>query len=89
MQGRDLFGVVVRTGGVFLIGRGVFDLAHLIGKLLDIYVGGSPSAPAYAFGMAAYLIPGLLLLFCADRVVACAYREKQSGISSGREVSNG
>ena len=89
MQGRDLFGVLVRTGGVLLIGRGFFDLVHLIGKLLDLYAGGSPSAPAYAFGMAAYLIPGLLLLFCADRVVACAYREKRPGVDSGRKVGNG
>jgi len=89
MQGRDLFGVLVRAGGVFLIGRGFFDLVHLIGKLLDLYVGGSPSAPAYAFGMAAYLIPGLLLLFCADRIVACAYRGENPGTSSGGEVGNG
>ena len=89
MQGRDLFGVLVRAGGVFLIGRGFFDLAHLIGKLLDIYVGGSPSAPAYAFGMAAYLIPGLILLFCAGRIVACAYRGEKPGIGSDREAGNG
>jgi hypothetical protein len=89
MQGRDLFGVLVRAGGVFLIGRGFFDLAHLIGKLLDIDAGGSPSAPGYAFGMAAYLIPGLLLLFCADRIVACAYRGEKPGISSGGQVGNG
>ena len=90
MQGRDLFGVLVRAGGVFLIGRGFFDLVHLIGRLLDITRGGSQySAPAVAFGMAAYLIPGLLLLFCADRIVACAYRDKRPGITSGGDAGNG
>jgi len=89
MQGRDLFGVLVRAGGVILIGLGFFDLVHLLGKLLDIDLGSRYSAPAVAVGMASYLIPGLLLLFCADRIVACAYRDKQPGSSSGRGVGNG
>jgi len=38
---------------------------------------------------APYLIPGLLLLFCADRIVACAYRGEKPGTSSGGEVGNG
>jgi hypothetical protein len=90
MQGRDLFGVLIRAGGVFLIGRGIFDLVHLIGRLLDIDRGGSQhSAPAFAFGMAAYVIAGLLLLFCADRIVACAYRGGKPGTSSSGEAGNG
>jgi hypothetical protein len=77
MQGRDLFGVLVRAGGVTLMTFAFFNLAHLIGRLLDIDLGSHYSAPGYAFAIAAYLVPGFILLFCADWIVTLTYRGKQ------------
>ena len=89
MQGRDLFGVLVRAGGLVLILRGLTDATQLIGKLIDLDMGGSRySASAYVLGMAVFFISGLILLLCADRIVAVAYR-KQPGADVGNTVRNG
>lgn len=89
MQGRELFGVLVRAGGVVLLLFAAFDLVHLIAKLLDIDLHSQYSAGAYVMGMVGYLIPGLLLLLRAEWIVALAYRERLPSIFSGRGVGNG
>lgn len=88
MQGRELFGVLVRAGGVVLVLFAVFDLVHVIAKLLDIDLHSQYSTGAYVMGVVAYLIPGLMLLLRADWVVAIAYRGKAPGIFSGRGVGS-
>jgi len=53
MQGRDCSAVLVRAGGVFLIGRGFFDSSSDTASC-SIIRGWFPFSAAYAFGMAAY-----------------------------------
>jgi hypothetical protein len=75
MQGRDLFGVLIRAGGVTLLIFAAFDLFHLFAKLLDIALPSTVSASADAIAMVWYLVLGLILLLRADWIVAGAYRE--------------
>jgi len=75
---------LVRAGGVFSHRPGFFDLVHLIGKLLDLY-GVVPLQRLPMHSGWPPTDPRFLLLFCADRIVACAYRGEKPGISSGGE----
>jgi len=88
MQGQDWLGVLVRAGGIVLVVFAGFDVFHLVCKLFDVAVPSTASATADALALAWYLIMGLILILCADRIVAVAYR-KRPGADVGNTVRNG
>ncbi len=72
MSGRNLFGVIVRTFGLFLILYGIYtvfyELVHFIGMPIQIHV---PPRTALSFA-GLYLVVGVVLIR-AEWVVRFAY----------------
>ena len=61
MNARELFGVAVRTIGLWLIANGVISMAAVL------------AAPQAIVGIAVYLIVGAILFFGAEGFVRTAY----------------
>jgi len=72
---KEVFGLLIRIGGGVSIYFAGSDLFYVFVKLLGwdmqsrLTLAGSVAATAY------FAVIGLLLLRCADRIVAFAYRE--------------
>jgi len=87
MQGRDLFGALVRAIGVYFIVRAAFDVFDAIAEVAHVDLHTHYSVGEDMTGFTAYLIPGVILLLCADLIVALAYRAK-AGIGSSPDVGH-
>ena len=68
---RELFGMVVRTSGFFLIAYGLVCLPGVV------WPQSGTTMEDYLVGAVAMLVVGVLLLFSADRLVDAAYRDRK------------
>jgi hypothetical protein len=80
MKASDIFGVAVRTIGLFILLYGLYDIWGGFDTIVEnLLPGNSDSESAsslsyFAFGVPEFII-GTLLFFLADWVVKLAYRD--------------
>lgn len=74
MKARDIFGIVIRTLGVFILLHGLWYLVYAIAEACRILSEDSPGEMVSYFtaGIPATLI-GMLFLRCARRIVHLSY----------------
>ena len=79
MSPRELFGLVVRTGGLVLCFLGVFDLVHIVLKLFGEDAGASATLSQSAAAAAIYFLLGAGVLLAADRIARALYDDDKPG----------
>jgi hypothetical protein len=70
---RDIFGLIVRVGGLICIIFGFFDIFHVVATLAGLPLPQRYTASADAVGAVFYFITGSVLLFGANLITRLAY----------------
>jgi hypothetical protein len=73
MQAHELFGVVVRTLGLWITLYGVWNLAFGVGRLTRAISSSRHPTINYLLAGVLYLVVGALLIFGADAIVGVSY----------------
>jgi hypothetical protein len=73
MRPRHLFGVLIRVGGVWLLGYAVMDTVSLLFKLDGVATGSNYTWQFTLAGVFGNLLVGFVLFFGAEYIVALAY----------------
>jgi hypothetical protein len=73
MSPRDLLGIVVRATGLAFILFGLFDLFHIIAKVLGVGIYPQFSAGIEALGFLFWSVCGVVLVVFANEIVRFAY----------------
>jgi hypothetical protein len=77
MQPRELFGVVVRTGGLVLLGFSIIDSFHAVAHLTGLPISSRFSLRQDLIAMSFYFAMGIALTRGADWIVRFAYGSKK------------
>jgi hypothetical protein len=70
---KDIFGLIVRVGGLTCVVFAFFDLLHVIADITGLPLAHHYPAAADVVAAAFYLIPGLVLLMAAKPITRLAY----------------
>jgi hypothetical protein len=75
MTARDAFGLVVRTVGLCCIGLAINAVAYILIQAADWAPHAQYPQQAHVLYLVLYLIAGILLFKCADKIAYWAYRD--------------